>query len=351
AIGAARARCALLNAADWEAATREATTYDDGGVTLADEGLQSGTDTTGAYNGGDYLYGSVTSGALEPGLAFDAVVPSWNATTPAGTWISIQVQARVEGEWTAWYRLGVWASGDGDVTRHSFDGEGDGDGTVYTDTLFLERDATAVRIRATLFSVDGVATPTVTRLAVALADTDATGTDAGGEAWGTVLDVPARSQMVFDAGEAWCSPTTTSMIMAYWGVDVSVPDAADGTWDEVYGGNGNWPFNVAYAASHGLAGEVGWLGAVSDLEPWIAAGVPVAISAAWEPGDVDDAPIPSTAGHILVVTGFTSDGDVHVNDPAADSDAEVPRVYDRRQFADAWLGGSGGAAYLITSSR
>ena len=36
-----------------------------------------------------------------------------------------------------------------------------------------------------------------------------------------------------------------------------------------------------------------------------------------------------------------------MNDPAAWSDATVRRVYRRGQFERAWLGGSGGAAYII----
>jgi hypothetical protein len=353
-ISSVRARCGLANAADWALSTLEATEAGDGGIVLAASGLTSGTDTSGAYNGGDYAYGVVTSPVFEPGIAFDAVVPSWNADTPPGSWISVQISARMGGSWTGWYRMGVWASGTSDLDRHSFDGEEDANGTVYTDTLVLNGTADALRVRATMFTADGVTSPTLRRLTVALASSDEVGVDAGGEAWGVSLDVPQRSQMVFDEGESWCSPTSTSMLMKYWAdqtgrsaLDVTVPEAADGTWDAVYEGNGNWPFNVAYAASRGLTGEVGWFGAVSDLEPWIAAGVPVAISAAWGRGELDNAPISSTNGHLLVVTGFTSGGDVEVNDPASPSDDTVARVYDREQFANAWLGGSGGVAYLL----
>ncbi len=318
-------------------------------------GLSSGTDSSGVYNGGSYQYGTFTSAILSPGLEFDAIVPSWNATTPAGTWLSIDVQARVGGEWTAWYQLGVWASGTGTLSRHSFDSERDRYGEVWTDTVVLDEPADAARVRVTLFTADGASSPAVSRLALAFAKTGAgRGNDAGGQAWGTKLEVPGRSQMVFDAGEAWCSPTTTSMILAWWAqrsgtttYDVSVPEAAGGTWDETYGGNGNWPFNIAYAASLGLTGEVGWFDSIDDIEPWITEGAPVAISAAWSAGEVEGAPISSTAGHLLLVTGFSAEGDVFVNDPAASSDAGVPRTYDRRQIEAAWLGGSEGVVYLL----
>ena len=38
-----------------------------------------------------------------------------------------------------------------------------------------------------------------------------------------------------------------------------------------------------------------------------------------------------------MIVGFTDDGDVVVNDPAAPANAGVRRTYDRGQFEDAWL--------------
>ena len=242
----------------------------------------------------------------------------------------------------------MWAAGDSGVDRHSTDGQSDAYGAVWTDTLFLDRPADAVRLRV---SRQGGAS--VSRLAVAGADSSRDNADGGGAAWGDLTDPPDRSQMEFSAGEAWCSPTTSSMMLGYFAdqledpsVDATVPEAADQTWDSAYQGNGNWPFNTAFLATRGLTTEVGWFGAVAELEPWVAAGYPVGVSAAWERGELDNAPIASTAGHILLVTGFDAEGDVHVNDPAAATDEEVPRVYDREQFARAWLGGSGGIVYL-----
>lgn len=345
-----------LEGARLATATLEGAVGSTNGISLAASGLASGTDDAKIYSGGSYVYGTITTADLDPHLAFDSAVVSWNAETPDGTWIAVEASSRIGAAWTAWYRLGVWASGGADVTRHSFDGEKDVSGHVATDTIVLKEKADALRIRVTLFSVDGTATPTLRRIAVALADTVAPKEQAkGGLAWGTVLDVPGRSQMVFaDGGEVWCSPTSTSMIMDYWSKkqsesawSVPVPTAAAGTFDVVYGGNGNWPFNVAYAASLGLDGAVGWFAGVSDLEPWIAAGVPLAVSAAWSAGELDNAPITSTSGHLIVVVGFDDKGNVVVNDPAAASDAAVRRTYARDQFEQAWLGGSGGVVYEI----
>jgi hypothetical protein len=73
------------------------------------------------------------------------------------------------------------------------------------------------------------------------------GTPSDTGSWGRELEVPTRSQMVYpDGGEAWCSPTSLSMVMSYWAgktgekkLHQSAPTVAWGTYDHVYEGNGN----------------------------------------------------------------------------------------------------------------
>jgi len=354
ALGARRGRCAVADRGNFAAGSADAVLGGDT-LTLDLAAAHAGTDSDGTMNGGSFEWGTWTSAELAPGVAFDGLVPSWNVVTPAGTWVKLEAQARVGGEWSGWFDFGVWASGRTDVDRASAASSSNRFGEVWTDTLFLDQPADAARLRLTLYST-GSASPTVSRVAFAVADTGADARRApGGEAWGIALDVPDRSQMVFeDGGEVWCSPTSTSMVMAYhaqeagreeW--DRPVPEVVDGVWDDAYDGGGNWPFNVAYAASLGLAGEVGWFDSLAALEPWIAAGVPVVLSAAWDAGDIDGAAISSTNGHLLVLRGFDADGDALVNDPAGRDDTHVSLTYRRDQLEDAWLGGSGGVVYLI----
>ncbi|MCW2808497.1 MAG: hypothetical protein JWQ93_2452, partial [Marmoricola sp.] len=59
------------------------------------------------------------------------------------------------------------------------------------------------------------------------------------------------------------------------------------------------------------------------------------------------APISATAGHLVVISGFTSTGDVVVNDPAAPTNSSVRRTYDRGQFERAWLRKSSGTVYVV----
>jgi hypothetical protein len=159
--------------------------------------------------------------------------------------------------------------------------------------------------------------------------------------------VPARSQMVYpDGGEAWCSSTSLSMVMAYWAdktgekkLDQSVPKVARGTYDHVYEGNGNWPFNTAFVSSLGLKASVNRFSSLGQVERWVASGVPVVASIKWNNHKSDrqlsGAPLPSSKGHLLVVQGFDSSENVIVNDPAGRDDSQVRRVYRRNQFAGA----------------
>jgi len=189
-----------------------------------------------------------------------------------------------------------------------------------------------------------------------------------------VLDVPQYSQEIHvgdypqydNGGEAWCSPTSTSMVLGYWGRLPSASDyayvlsdlgaahrdpwvdyAARFTYDYNYQGAGNWPFNVAYAGRFGLTGAVTQLRSLAEAEQFIDTGIPLVISIAFGSGRLDGAPIKSTNGHLMVIVGFDANGNVVANDPAAPDDATVRRTYDRAQFEQAWQESTGGIVYLI----
>lgn len=310
--------------------------------------------------------GALTLKPRTTATRFDTLVPSWNASTPSGTWVRVQLRVRSGGKWTGWFDLGVWAKGTGTVKRHSTDGQRSGDWRVLTDTLQSAGPvfAGAYQYRITLHSKKEGRSPQVRALFTVASDSyrhgDPSGIPALRAAWGRDLDVPRRSQMVYpDGGEVWCSPTSLSMVMAYWAkrtgrgaLNQSVPTVARGTYDYTYRGWGNWPFNTAYAGAYGLEAKVSRFSQIEQAERWIDMGIPVIASIAWNnrysSTYLRGAPIPASDGHLLVIRGFTASGDVIVNDPAASSDSRVRRVYDRAQFSRAWLRtGSGGVVYLV----
>lgn len=337
-------------------------------------------------------YGTWTSPLTQVGFDASELVASWNADTPAGTWLQIELQGTYNtGSQTPWYAMGRWASGDQDIKRTSVKRQGDPWSTIWTDTFSIDDVTAGVMLRAyqlrvTLYRAPGQwQSPRIWMLGAmssSVPDRFTVTPSAGGIAWGKELAVPRYSQNVhaghypeYDGGgEAWCSPTSTEMVVEYWGrkpseqetawVDPTYPDptvnhAARMTYDYTYDGAGNWPFNTAYAASYpGLDAQVTRLHSLDELELFIKAGIPVVTSQSFLASELDGANY-GTSGHLFVVVGFTADGDVIVNDPASSSNDVVRNVYQREQFEQIWLrtkrinanggvsGGSGGIVYLI----
>ncbi|MFP2905131.1 peptidase C39 family protein [Pyxidicoccus sp. 3LFB2] len=339
----------------------------DGTLQLFPGQAWSGTDPYGPggyyggtyYNGGAFVQGEATSPIISSVFAFREAIASWEATTPAGTWVETLVRVQVAGTWTKWFSLGVWTSGTSPVRRHSVDSQADTVARVSIDTLLVtskKAAASAWQVKTRLFSADGVATPTLHASALTISTTPESRptVPAGNPArWNTVLAVPQCSQMVYpDGGEVWCSPTSTAMVLKYWRGDTSacepgVRAAVGGVYDWFFGGHGNWPFNTAYAADQGFQAHVARFTSFAQLEPWLSAGVPAILSVAWGKGELTGAPIPSSAGHLMVLSGFDASGNPVVNDPAAASDSTVRRTYLRSQLELLWLSRSGGTAYLI----
>lgn len=338
----------------------------------------SGALTTGTYTDPfgtaniAYESGVWTSAPVTAPFVFDELVASWNATTPNGTWIKTEMRATGSGRTTKWYVLGIWASGDATIHRTSVSGQGDVNGFVAIDTFIRSKKAlplTSYELQLTLYRVAGSnATPTVTFIgAMTSADSNFVTPSAF---TGVVADlpVPALSQETHaghfpeydNGGEAWCSPTSTAMVLGYWRtgpsksqlsgfpgrnhVDGQVDYAARYVYDWNYQGAGNWPYNTAYAATFGLNGFVTRLRSLAEAERFIAAGIPLVASIN---GTLPGFLFKKTSGHLLVIRGFTTTGDVITNDPAVFANADAHKVYGRADFENVWLGGSAGIVYVI----
>jgi hypothetical protein len=178
-----------------------------------------------------------------------------------------------------------------------------------------------------------------------------------GGAWGTTLPVPERAQRDVEEdaarlGGQVCSPTCLAMVLAYHGSVYRTIDVARAAFDAGAQLYGNWPCNTGAAASLLKGGRGGWAAVVKmdgfDQVEWeIAAGWPVILSHRWERGDLEGAPVSRSNGHLIVVVGFTKNGDVVVNDPAAKTADTVRRVYRRRELFRTWQIRGEGIAYLV----
>ncbi|MER6676182.1 peptidase C39 family protein [Streptomyces sp. NPDC000983] len=347
------------------------------------------TGTTAAWE-----YATWTSPVHRLGVPATEVIASWNAHTPAGTWIGIELRGTYsDGTDTPWYVMGRWAAGDEDILRTSVDDQTDDRSTVWTDTFAIDDPSTGLRLRSyrlrlTLYREPGTKrTPKVWRIGAMGSDVpDRFTVPASTPGLAKELVVPRYSQEIHagqypeydNGGEAWCSPTSSQMIIEYWGgrltedqlawvdpayADPQVCHAARYTYDHQYAGCGNWPFNAAYAATFGgLQGVVTRIGSLTELETLIAAGIPAITSQSFLKEELTGAGY-GTSGHLMTVIGFTAEGDVIANDPASPTNEAVRRVYPRREFENIWLrtkrynasgrvvSGTGGVCYLYFPAR
>ncbi len=339
-------------------------------------------------------YATWTSPVHRSRVPATEVIASWNARTPAGTWIQIELRGRYsDGTDTPWFVMGRWAAGDGDIRRTSLDDQTDGKATIWTDTFSVDDAASGLRLttyqlRLTLYRRPGTRlTPTVWRLGAMASDVpDRFTVPASTPKLARELPVPRYSQNIHvgqypeydNGGEAWCSPTSSQMIIEYWGRrpttadlawvnpafdDPQVCHAARFTFDHQYDGCGNWPFNAAYAATYpDMNAVVTRLSSLTDLETLVRAGVPVITSQSFLKEELTGAGY-GTAGHLMTVIGFTAAGDVIANDPASPGNDAVRRVYRRREWENVWLrtkrynasgnvaSGTGGVCYLYWPER
>ncbi|HUS14011.1 MAG TPA: C39 family peptidase [Chloroflexia bacterium] len=293
------------------------------------------------------------------GEPFTELVLSWNADTPAGTGLHTEVRVRYgpvdgppeSGTWSDWQPLGHWGreGAEGAHRPHSQLNGADHAAPlkVVIDVLQLDEgvEAAAFQLRLTLYG--GAASPEVRLLAVSTAHRGRPTLDAAHDpplGREIRLSVPARSQRVERpeiAGEI-CSPTSLSMVLQFYGIDEPTEQVAEAVYDhgaEIYG---NWPFNVAYAGSHGLRAVVRHFRGMGEIERELHRGHPVIVSIAFQLGELPESPTQGTRGHLLVVTGVTAAGDFHVNEPDAHpAEGEpVERIYSREGLRRAFLGHS-----------
>lgn len=290
--------------------------------------------------------GTFTSAPINT-APFKDLILSWNADTPAGTTVTIEGQIQADGEWSEWFSWGTWGTG---VESKSVRNQKGKFAVMAIDTLKSIKEATALRYRLTLRSTNPHATPSVRLVAATIRNRqgqqiakvypkdEAAPAMAGFE---RDLHVPMYSQMVRDPkiASSICSPTSVTMVLGYYGIEKTPEEVASGVRDHEAEIFGNWPFNTAYAASYGLTAYVDFFNSLDDVKREIAKGHPVIASIKFGAGQLKNAPIDSTDGHLVVIRGFThKDGKeyVIVNDPAAPNDATVRREYLADEFERAW---------------
>ena len=271
-------------------------------------------------------------------IAWDRMVASWNATNNLAVEVEVRPGPSKQGRF---FSFGRWtAHPEKSSDRSSIADQREPEARMDTDTLILSQPIEGFQVRVRLKGP----MPSLKRLSFALSRSkEISNGSVDRAAWGKSLEVPILSQADHPEGVTkWCSPACTAMLVSSWADRMGrsewrrdIPEVARGVFDPGWGGTGNWSFNMAYAGSMpGLNGAVSRFQGLGDLEQWVAAGAPAAVSVSYAQLNGKPTPEPDD-GHLVVVRGFTQTGDVQVHDPGVRRE-RVQRVLPRADFARAW---------------
>jgi len=298
------------------------------------------------------LSGISSSGEIILGVAecprADWILPWWNVDVSGSGKLEVFVRFDRDEGWSHWYPMGLWSAQPSSYTCD------DDDASIKTDTLFLTKGTTKYQARLVFATGEQMGSVSLRRFGLISRDrnTKAPPTKGyflkeGGRS------IPPRSQMV-EAQEVRgriCSPTCCAMALESLGLDYATMFVAADCLDcgaEIYG---NWPFNVASLWRLGAKARLEYYSNVEAAVGDLIAGDILIASIRFGEDELHGAPIPRSAGHLVLARGIEKGADgkmrVLVNDPAAREAASVPRSYLLEEFEKAWTG----VAYVIEGRR
>lgn len=296
---------------------------------------------------------------VETAFPFTQLLPSWNVMTPQHSGVKLMVRTRdlESAQWSPWLYVGSWgetSEAGKEVVAFDF-------GEVNIDYLVLSQPADAFELRVVFENddIEHAEWPALHKL-VAVVSGPVDGVKSEDHATyipqtvqvesyegGINLNVPYLTQQALPASmrSRTCSPTSTSMVLAFRGIDEQTQVHADRIFDEEYDIYGNWGRAVARAGELGLDAELARFRTWQQVRETLESGQPIVASIRFGKGEFPSNPMSSTAGHLIVIRGLTEQGDAIVNDPAFSEGGEGI-VYKKEELARAWIG-HGGVGYLI----
>lgn len=289
---------------------------------------------------------------------FFGLVPSWNASTPDGTTVEMQVRVSADGRWSHWFSFGVWSPY---ISRASVPQQEDDIAYVGEEHLFLKDGmpaADTVQMRVILQTTSPGISPRLYMMAVSTNATMQKGQELA--AFSRSLILPSYSAHTRDPAIADSISSLTSLVMMMnrWGIDLLPEEFARIAYDTAAGHFGNLAFLCAAAGCFGFMCNVGYTNlATVKRQVWLGNAVAVRVqyraqALGAEPGaksEEYDENLPpllegatcNSKGHLVAVHGFVANNGeemVVLSDPASESDAKVVRHVPLSSFVKMYTG-------------
>ncbi|MCH4887457.1 hypothetical protein EZV73_07735 [Acidaminobacter sp. JC074] len=264
-------------------------------------------------------------------------VVSWNVNTNLDNYVEVFIKVGTEHGFSDWMSYGKWSTDGRNKGRVS--GQSDDYSQMVIDTVKLSQwfPGKQFQLKVVMSRKDAsVDSPKLNQLTFTTQTLEKI--KAQIEPKDFEIDVPELSQMgVEKIGSRICSPTSLTMLLNYYGIELTPEITANAVYDNGADIYGNWSYNMAFASEQGLSAHVQRCNNFKEVMDIVESKIPVAISIESD-FQIENSPMAYPAGHLLVVRGFTKDNFVIVNDPASPVGEEVRRMYPLSQLKNAWTG-------------
>lgn len=275
---------------------------------------------------------------------FNEGLPSWNGSAP-GNSSSFKVQMRFPygAGWSPWLTVGFWRAN----IWSSYGSTTYAGGMIDYDTALLNSYVGGWQFKVIMTRTAlGQPSPTLHKLSFLASDSRST---ASFDVTQAVNDKPAALFIPTDfiyqygvdpvIGGSICSPTSVSMILRSYGIPVDPYNFALATRDPYFNIFGIWPRVVQNASEYGLDGAVTRCRSWSQARDVLAGGGRISMSVG----------LPLYSGHLIMLAGFTANGDPIVHDPAKSNGYSY--VFSKSDLSRSWFekGGVGYTFYPVES--
>ncbi len=276
---------------------------------------------------------------------FKSVVGSWGALSSKDATVELEVRCLVDDKWSMYFSYGEWGLGLKNKPMKS--GTNDSLVKISTDEIIVmnSKSAVALQYRVTLRRTsDTVDSPKVELVALAIEYKKYSyPVDVNKLPASVTNDVPMlRQGIVPEIGGSICSPTSATMLLKYKGLSFNDKDEYEHRYiaylardygNEIFG---NWVYNTVTISSYGIRSYTMRMYSLEELQYHLANVGPVALSVKGKMVAYDKDKSYTTAGHLLVATGYYIDNGKVIfkcNDPAV---SEVYVEYAYETIEDVW---------------
>lgn len=270
---------------------------------------------------------------------FFALVMSWNALIDEASRMTFSIAIGHDGLFSDFYIMGYWTQD----YKSSFPHQDDDSATINIDTLIPKIAVSSIKIKClirasetnetALRNISITTKPSERNMVI---DHDLLGA--------SNIIVPKRAQLsIPDIGRRICSPTSLSMLLAYYDYPEAPEIVAEHVYDQGASIYGNWSLNASYAGGfNDLYARVEYIDDFSLVVDYLRLGIPMALSIKTSHlTDLDGSIMAYPNGHLIVLRGLEMiDGLWYgiVNDPAAYEAEDVERRYLLDELIAAWTG-------------